>query len=336
MAIEWPDDQLSVFATLRGALFAIGDEELLEYPPARRGRFHPFRVPEIAAAQPAADSRGARAAARRCTRSATACPSPTRSRRCSSAPARTSGSCCVPAASRRWPTCCTSRSWRGSTSSTAGCRSAASSRRCRPRRRRGQAAEAPILEEGSDGVRLMTVHKAKGLEFPVVILADITARLTPYEAGRHIDPRRQLCALRIGGWSPKDLNDSAETRAGARAGGRGARRLRGGDARARSAGGARRRRRAVRRGLGRAAERGDLSARGRTPQSRAGARCPAFKSKDSVLERPDGDPASMLTVCPGAHQPGAGGAQPIRWSGGRPDDAVARRAGARSACGATT
>ena len=51
-----------------------------------------------------------------------------------------------------------------------------------------QAAEAPILEEGSDGVRLMTVHKAKGLEFPVVILADITARLTPYEAGRYIDP----------------------------------------------------------------------------------------------------------------------------------------------------
>ena len=33
MAIEWPDDQLSVFATLRGGLFAIGDEELLEYSP---------------------------------------------------------------------------------------------------------------------------------------------------------------------------------------------------------------------------------------------------------------------------------------------------------------
>ena len=30
-AVEWPDDQFSVFATLRGALFAIGDEELLEY-----------------------------------------------------------------------------------------------------------------------------------------------------------------------------------------------------------------------------------------------------------------------------------------------------------------
>ena len=40
-AIEWPDDELSVFATLRGALFAIGDEELLEYR-HRFGAFHPF------------------------------------------------------------------------------------------------------------------------------------------------------------------------------------------------------------------------------------------------------------------------------------------------------
>ena len=30
-AVEWPDDELSVFATLRGALFAIGDEELFEW-----------------------------------------------------------------------------------------------------------------------------------------------------------------------------------------------------------------------------------------------------------------------------------------------------------------
>ena len=45
MAIEWPDDHLSVFATLRGSLFAIGDEELLEYHQACR-RFHPFRVPD--------------------------------------------------------------------------------------------------------------------------------------------------------------------------------------------------------------------------------------------------------------------------------------------------
>src|SRR5207244_13418009 len=29
--------------------------------------------------------------------------------------------------------------------------------------------------------------------------------------------------------------------------------------------------------------------------------CPAFKSRDSVLERPGGDPATKLTVCPGEH-----------------------------------
>ena len=45
-AIEWPDDELSVFAALRGSLFAIGDEELLEYR-HRVGSFHPFRTPTM-------------------------------------------------------------------------------------------------------------------------------------------------------------------------------------------------------------------------------------------------------------------------------------------------
>jgi ATP-dependent exoDNAse (exonuclease V) beta subunit len=34
---------------------------------------------------------------------------------------------------------------------------------------------------------------------------------------------------------------------------------------------------------------------------RTAAGCPAFGSKDSVLWRPDGDPATKLTVCPGGH-----------------------------------
>ncbi len=43
-AVEWPDDELSVFATLRGALFAIGDEELLEYRHLPRVHgFHPLQ-----------------------------------------------------------------------------------------------------------------------------------------------------------------------------------------------------------------------------------------------------------------------------------------------------
>ena len=70
------------------------------------------------------------------------------------------------------------------------------------------APEAPILEENSNGVTLMTVHKAKGLEFPIVLLADITARLAPAEAGRTVDQRRRLCAQRLGGWLPVELREA--------------------------------------------------------------------------------------------------------------------------------
>src|SRR5579863_9556036 len=40
-AIEWPDDELSVFATLKGSLFAIRDEVLLRYRHERK-QLHPF------------------------------------------------------------------------------------------------------------------------------------------------------------------------------------------------------------------------------------------------------------------------------------------------------
>ncbi|MGH7790592.1 MAG: UvrD-helicase domain-containing protein, partial [Candidatus Binatia bacterium] len=47
-AIEWPDDELAVYATLRGSLFAITDEALLLYRHTYREthrRLHPFHVP---------------------------------------------------------------------------------------------------------------------------------------------------------------------------------------------------------------------------------------------------------------------------------------------------
>ncbi len=50
-AIEWPDDELAVYGTLRGPLFAVGDEALLEYR-ERVGRLHPFRMSEGKAVAP--------------------------------------------------------------------------------------------------------------------------------------------------------------------------------------------------------------------------------------------------------------------------------------------
>ncbi len=174
-AIEWPDDELSVFATLRGPLFAIGDEELLAYH-ALGTAFHPVpRARRTAAGRARAGRRGARRACATCTAPRNHRPVADTIARLLEATRAHAGFVLRPAASRRWPTCCTSPSWRGSTRPTAACRSAASSTSCARRPDARRAPEAPILEEGTDGVRLMTVHKAKGLEFPVVILADIGA-----------------------------------------------------------------------------------------------------------------------------------------------------------------
>ena len=73
-----------------------------------------------------------------------------------------------------------------------------------------EAPEAPVLEEGTDGVRLMTVHNAKGLEFPVVVLADMTANICSQDPDRYIDPdpRKNLCATRLLRCAPRELLDN--------------------------------------------------------------------------------------------------------------------------------
>jgi ATP-dependent exoDNAse (exonuclease V) beta subunit len=301
-AIEWPDDQLSVFATLRGALFAIGDEELLDYHHLARC-FHPFRIPQELPAhlEPVRDALKelARLHAGRNGRPAadTVAALLDHTRAHVGFVLRPAGEQALAnvlhvAELARQYEFEGGMSFRGFVE-TLHERSAAA-----------QAAEAPILEEGSDGVRLMTVHKAKGLEFPVVILADMTARLTPWDASRHVDAQQRICALRLGGWSPKDLNDHKdlelrrEQREGERVAYVAATRARDllvvpavGDDPFSDGWVA---------PLNRAIYPAETARRDVT----AARHCPAFKSKDSVLERPDGDPATSRTVCPGAHHLG--------------------------------
>ena len=100
-----------------------------------------------------------------------------------------------------------------------------------------EAAEAPVLEEDSDGVRLMTVHGAKGLEFPVVILADPDGELAAREPDQFVDGDRRLCATRLLRCAPRELREHEARRERARTGRGRARGVRGGDARSGSAGG---------------------------------------------------------------------------------------------------
>ena len=165
----------------------------------------------------------------------------------------------------------------------------------------GRGEEAPILEEGAEGVRLMTVHRAKGLEFPVVVLADLTCKQRRGGADRYVDPERRLCALRLAGCAPLDLiaheqeevdRDEAEALRVSYVAATRARDL------------------LVVPGVGDGPREGSWIsplddaiyppvADRRDPQPAP--ECPRF-GRDSVLMRPDGDPATEKTVAPGLHR----------------------------------
>ena len=202
-AIEWPEDELSVFATLRGSLFAISDEELLEYR-HKFGRFHPFRIPEkppenLAAIVRALQKLQALHRSRNRVPIATTLAELLQSTRAHVGFALEHGGEQVLAnvahvsdLARRYE-------------AEGGISFRGFIDELRQQAESGEVGEAPILEEGSDGVRLMTVHRAKGLEFPIVVLADITAKLRASVASRTIDSDRGVCAIRLAGCSPADL-----------------------------------------------------------------------------------------------------------------------------------
>jgi ATP-dependent helicase/nuclease subunit A len=298
-AVEWPDDELSVFATLRGALFAIGDEELLEYHHRYHG-FHPFRVPEALDEhlQPIGEALGliaelhTRRNRRPVAETVTRLLKETRAhvgfalRR---AGEQVLANALHVAELARQYELSGGISFRGFVEEL---REAAES---------GEGAEAPILEEGSDGVRLMTVHKAKGLEFPVVILADLTCKLARADAGRHIDPERGLCALRLGGWTPVELR-AQQALEQARDQAEGVRLAYVAATRARDL--------LVVPAVGDECfdggwtgplDRAIYPPVGKRREHVVAPGCPTFK-KDSVLTRPDNDPAMPTTVSPGLHR----------------------------------
>ena len=173
-AIEWPEDELSVFATLRGSLFAISDEELLEYR-QRAGHFHPFRIPEELPRKPGSHCRSAATAAA-LHRSRNRVPVATTIAALLDATRAHVGFALEHGGEQVLANVAHVGDLARRYEAEGGISFRGFIDELREQAESGEAGEAPILEEGSDGVRLMTVHKAKGLEFPVVILADMTAK----------------------------------------------------------------------------------------------------------------------------------------------------------------
>ena len=209
-AIERPDDELAVFATLHGPLFAVGDAALLEFRETV-GSIHPFR--RIPPDRSAAIAEVGRALGLLCELHRG------RNRRpIAETIGRMLGAVRAHAGIAIWPTGeqalanvmrLTDMARRYES------RSGAVSFRgfvdeLEARAERDDTGDAPIVEEGAEGVRIMTVHRAKGLEFPVVILADITARERRDEPSRWVDPKLRLCAQSLAGHAPRELLDHAE------------------------------------------------------------------------------------------------------------------------------
>jgi ATP-dependent exoDNAse (exonuclease V) beta subunit len=205
-AIEWPDDELAVYATLRGPLFAFADEDLFAFK-HEHGRLSPLAWRkrdsnlEIAGAlrtlaelhvrrnrRPIADSLARLFAETRAHAGIAVWPAGEQ------ALANVSR---VLDLARRFES--------GGASSFR-----AFVDRLEDDAEHGRQADAPVVEEGTDGVRIMTVHAAKGLEFPVVILCDPTAPLAQERPSRLIDTARRVWLEPLAGCVPSELAERAD------------------------------------------------------------------------------------------------------------------------------
>jgi ATP-dependent exoDNAse (exonuclease V) beta subunit len=207
-AIEWPDDELSVFATLKGSLFAIPDEMLFLHRHKHR-RLYPFakEASEFAPVQ-AALTLLAELHRRRNHR-----PLAGTVHALLEAVRATAGFLLRPGGQQVLANVARVAELARAFEMTGGISFRGFVEELTAQAEKEEAAEAPVLEEDSDGVRLLTVHGAKGLEFRVVILADMTANMASREPDQYVDTKLGLSATRLLRCAPWELLEHANEEA---------------------------------------------------------------------------------------------------------------------------
>ncbi len=295
-AIEWPDDDLSLYATLRGSLFAIPDNLLLEH-------FSKKDVEPISSAVTLLRDLHRR----RNWRS----PVETINELLETARAH-AGFALRPSGNQVlanvYRICDLARTYELS----GGFSFRGFVEHLNAQAESEDTSEAPVLEDGAEGVRVMTVHAAKGLEFPIVILADMTANIAQRSPDKHVDGEQRLCASRILNCSPWDLLDH-EPEEHARDEAEGVRVAYVASTRARDL--------LVVCAVGDEQREGWLKplnkalypSRAGWRVSTAAVRCPEF-GETTVLKRPvDFDGSAEMSVRPGLHQPEQGEHSVVWW-----------------------
>ncbi len=209
-AIEWPEDELSVFATLRGPLFSIRDDVLLRFRNTF-SRIHPFLELPDELEEDFEPIRQALALLQMLSIERNAQPIVETVYAVLDATRAHAGFALRPAGNQVLANvqriCDLARTFELS----GGLSFRGFIDRVNEEAEKERSVESPVLEEGTEGVRIMTVHAAKGLEFPVVILADMTATIAHTQPDRTIDVDRRLSATRILGCSPWELFTNQDT-----------------------------------------------------------------------------------------------------------------------------
>ena len=212
-AIEWPDDELHVYASLRGPLFALTDDQLLAW----RGQFNrlwptrPFDEESLAKLAPSLrEVADALAILKRLNRARNKQPIAETIADFFSAVRAHVGVAMGNAGEQALANLLRAQELARRFEQAGATSFRAFVQRLERDAESGETAEAAVYEEGAEGVRLMTVHKAKGLEFPVVILCDPTAPLAQSRPSRLLDGDKGLFAAPLAGMCPAELNEHKE------------------------------------------------------------------------------------------------------------------------------